>query len=58
MALYVLTTKTYGPDSVAAVMDAMETYMETIDDAKTIRLYKITSCSRDDQIIGVIVHDT
>lgn len=58
MANYAVTTTTYGPDDVATVSAAMEAYIETIDTTKTIRLYTIVGCSRDNEVMGTIVHDT
>ena len=58
MANYIVTTKTYGPDDLATVVAAMETYIETIVDSKTIRLYTVVGCARDSEVMGVIVHDT
>jgi len=58
MAVHSVTTKTYGPDDLATVTAAMEAYLETIDDGKTLHLYVIIGCSRDSEIMGTIVHAT
>ena len=56
MANFVVTTTTYDSGTLAAVMAEMETYIETIDDTKTIYVYGVHRES--DQYLGVIVHDT
>jgi hypothetical protein len=58
MALYVVTTTTYGPDDLASVTAAMETAIEAVDDAKTIHCYQIVGCARDNEVMGLIVVDT
>jgi hypothetical protein len=58
MANFIVTTTRYGPDDLATVAAAMETYIETIVDTKTIRLYTIIGCARDSEVMGVIVVDT
>jgi len=58
MANYAVTKTTYGPDDLATVVAAMETYIETIDNGKTIRLFTVIGCARDSEVMGVIVVDT
>ena len=58
MALHTVTTTTYGPDDLATIAAAMEAYIETIDDAKTLHLYTIIGCARDSEVMGAIVHAT
>lgn len=37
MANYAVTVTTYGPDTLANVSAAIETYLETVDSLKVIR---------------------
>lgn len=56
MANYAVTTTTYTMQSLSAVLGAMETYIETIDDTKTIYVYGVYRES--DMYVGAIVHAT
>jgi hypothetical protein len=59
MAAYAVENWTYGPATAAAVAAALEAKLETIDDAKTIRLVKIHPVFRDrDLCIGILIYDT
>ena len=43
----------------AAVLAEMETELETVDDAKTIRMIGVSPLARDrDRCIGFIIYDT
>lgn len=57
MVNFAITKFNTTPGSVEAVSLAMETYIETIDNAKTIRLYTITPHGSGSWT-GVIHHDT
>ena len=57
MANYVLTTKTYGPGTLAAIVALMEAYIETIDAGKTIYRYDVYR-TMGDYYEGLIVHAT
>ncbi len=56
MAAYAVTDFTTSADSVTAVAAALETQIETIDDAKTIRYVDII-LQPDRTWIGVIIYD-
>ena len=56
MANYALTTTVYERKYLSAVLDDMETYIETVDNAKTIYVYGVYRES--DQYVGCIVHAT
>lgn len=60
MALYVLTNYNSGvQDSLQEALDALEAYLETIDDAKTIYFAKCEMTGRDrDQAIAYALHAT
>ena len=60
MALYALTRWTSGvKNSVDEALEALETQLETVDDAKTIRLVDIELTGRDrDQAVGFALYDT
>ena len=59
MANYVLTRHVTSQGTAAVVLAALETYLETVDDAKTIRLVDIIPLSRDkDLCYGVVLHNT
>ena len=60
MALYALTRWTSGvKNSVDEALEALETQLETVDDAKTIRLVDIELTGRDrDQAVAVTLYDT
>lgn len=57
MTLYTITKKQIAPGSLDEVSAAMETYIETIDTTKTIRLYAIFQYGSG-SYQGVIHHDT
>lgn len=59
MANYALTRYSSLSDSVADALEALETELETVDDAKTIRLVGIELTGRDrDQAVGFALYDT
>ena len=59
MPNYAVEKYTTGPDPAATVAAALETKIETIDNAKTIRLLDMISVARDkDLCVGIIIYDT
>ena len=60
MANYVLTRYQTGKkDSVELALEALETQLETVDDAKTIRGMGIEMTGRDrEQCVGWVIYNT
>ena len=59
MANYLVTRHKTVLGTAAEVAELMETYIETIDDAKAIIQYDIIPTGRDvDRCYGIIVHRT
>jgi len=60
MANYALTRHTTSIyDTVDEALEALETQLETVDDAKTIRLVNVQLTGRDrQQAIGFTLYDT
>ena len=60
MADYLLTRHSTGlQNSVDAALDALETKLETVDNAKTIRGVGIAPTGRDrEQCVGWVIYDT
>jgi hypothetical protein len=59
MANYAVEVYTTSPGTHAAVMALLETELETVDDAKTIRMIGVSPTGRDrDQCVGYIIYDT
>jgi hypothetical protein len=54
MANYAVTDWTYGPAPLATVLAAMETYLETVDDTKTIRLMNVFHHGGDKYTAAII----
>lgn len=57
MTNYAVTTKLYGPAVLSTVSAAMEAYLETIDNTKTIYRYDVYK-KYGDIFVGLIVHAT
>lgn len=57
MANYAVTDYVTGPDDVTTVVAALETYIETVDDTKTLHLVTVVGCARDSEVIGIVIHD-
>ena len=57
MANNVVTTVTYGPDTLDVVTAAMETTIEAIDTTKTLHLYDVYQVGPE-KFRGVVVHIT
>ena len=58
MANFAVHDYTTSPGTHAEVAALLETKLETIDDAKTIRLIAINPLSRDrDLCVGVLIYD-
>ena len=51
-----LTVK-FGPAPLATVAAAMEAHVERLPTSVTLHNYQIVECHRDNQVIGIIVHD-
>jgi hypothetical protein len=60
MANYNLTRYSTGfQTSIDAALEALETQLETVDSAKTIRALDITTLARDrESCIGWVIYDT
>ena len=57
MANYAVTDWSSSSNSVEEVATAMETQLETIDDAKTIRYIDILRLDEQNKFMGVIIYD-
>lgn len=57
MANYTMTSTTYIRGTLIATLAAMEAYIETIDNTKTIYVYGVYR-DGEDSYVGAIVHAT
>lgn len=58
MANFLVTTQIFGPDDFITIAAAMEAYIETVTNTKTIRVFQVVGCARDAEVMGIIIHDT
>ena len=57
MPTFQCVTVKFGPASLATVAAAMEAHVERLPSTTTLHNYEIVECHRDNQVMGVIVHD-